>query len=134
MEVICFQGHAEHVLAMDNLLLGHLPMEMIVTVILLAARIPVAFLNKLINVCAGRQLVGRKEEGEMMVQGWAPALAVNLCPKTSRTAKPMNLFAVLSLTCRIQHSLPATDTVVVNSLVTACHRQIFTVKGSNGSI
>lgn len=63
-------------------------MEMIVTAILLAARIPVAFLNKLIDVCAGRQLVRRKEEGEMMVQGEAPTLAVNLCPMTSCTAKP----------------------------------------------
>lgn len=84
--MICFQGHAEDVLAVDNLL-GHLPMEMTVTAILLAARIPVDFLNKLINVCAGRQLVSRKE-GEMMVQGWAPTLAVNLCPKTPRRAKP----------------------------------------------
>lgn len=69
IKVIRFQGHAESVLVVDNLLLGHLPMEMIVTVILLVARILVAFLNKLINVCAGRQLVSRKEEGEMMVQG-----------------------------------------------------------------
>lgn len=44
-------------------------MEMIVTAILLAARIPAAFLNKLIKVCARRQLVSRKDEGEMMVQG-----------------------------------------------------------------
>lgn len=69
LKVICFQGHAEPVFVVDNPLLGHLPMEMIVTAILLAARIPVAVLNKLINVCAGRQLVSRKEEGEMMVQG-----------------------------------------------------------------
>lgn len=27
----------------------------------------------------------------MMVQGWAPTLAVNLCPKTSRTTKPTEL-------------------------------------------
>lgn len=67
LKVICFQGHVEHVLVVDNLLLGLLPMVMIA--ILLAAKIPVAFLDKLINVCAGRQLVSRKEEGEMMVQG-----------------------------------------------------------------
>lgn len=30
-------------------------------------------------------------------------------------------------------SLPATDTVMLNTLVTVHHRQIFTVKGGNGS-
>lgn len=69
---VLFQGPVEHVLLVDNLLLGHFTMGTIVIAILLTPRISVAFLNKLADVCIGRQdlqLVSRKKEGEMMVQG-----------------------------------------------------------------
>lgn len=59
-------------------------MEAIVIAILWTPTFSVAFLKKLTDVCAGRhvlQPVSRKEEGEMMLQDWAPTVSGHVCPK-----------------------------------------------------
>lgn len=58
---------------MDNLLLGFLPMEMIVTDILLVARIPVAFLDKFI-VCRQTTCEQERRRGND-----GPGLGTNSC-------------------------------------------------------
>lgn len=108
-------------------------METIVIAILLASGISVAFLNKMTDLRVGRQdlqLVSRKEEGEMMVQGYTPTVSVYLCPKTSCMTKSTKFIG--DAVFHVQDhsiSLPATDAVMLNTLVIMCHRQIFIVKG-----
>lgn len=117
LKVVRFQGHVEHVLLADNLLLGHFTDGNDCDCHFVSTKV-FCCLSEKAHWCMCRQTCPATCEQERRGQNDAPRLDTNYF--RSRVShniwqNPLNLFAVLSHTCRISALLyQLKDTMVLN--------------------